>query len=295
MRTRRACLVATGLLAWCVSPLVLAQSEKISLSVLPRAGQTVRYRMTQDMAMEMTADGDSDVPIPPMKMSGRVSIRLTEAAGDVDEQGRLQVNLTYDEFIADVTINGKPSPMPGLNPLAGKLFIATYAPDGTLADMTGPPGTEQIVGPLKQMLTQITSQVPQVKLAVGETATVPVSTPLPLPIPGSRGMDLKGKSTMRLLSIDADGADRVASCESVLEATLVSAAETPAQSSTDGVALDFAMTGTGKLLIDLDRQVMKLNENTTTLDGTFSIGARDGKIGRMKVHGVMKLTVAETR
>src|SRR2546421_3594869 len=200
MRTRRARLVATGRLTWCVSPLVLAQSEKISLSVLPRAGQTVHYRMTQDMAMEMTADGDSDMPIPPMKMNGKISIRLTEAAGDVDEQGRLQVNLTYDEFIADVTVNGKPSPMPGLNPLAGKLFIATYTSDGTLADITGPPGTEQIVGPLKQMLAQIISKVPQVKLAVGGTATVPVGHPLPMPIPGAKGMGLKGKSTMRLPS-----------------------------------------------------------------------------------------------
>jgi len=185
---------------------------------------------------------------------------------------------------------------PGLQGgFVGKQFTATYSPEGVLVDMTGPPGTEQIVGPLKQMLGQILAQVPQVKLAIGETTTMPMSTPLPLPIPGSKGLEFKGKSTMTLVSIDTDGADRVASCDSVFQGTLDSTQEPSSPGPIGVVAMNFWMTGTGRLQVNIDRRVVKLNENTTTLDGTFSSPGRDGKVGRMRMRGVMKMTVAESR
>jgi hypothetical protein len=302
MKTHRAWLGAAGIVTWQLAAILIAQSEKISLSVFPHAGQTVRYRMTQDLTMTITSDADSDMPMPPMNVNAMTAITMSQAAGSADSDGRLPVILTYEEFATEVKINGNAPRLPEKNPFAGKQFTAIYSPDGTVLDLTGPAGTEAMIAPLKQMLTQLSAQLPQVKVAVGETTTIPVKMPLPLPVPGAKGFDLQGTSTLTIVSIDKDGASRVASCESKLNATLVNAADpsstetaaNPGMNPAD-VAMDLGMVGSGKLQVDIDRGVMKLNESTTTVDGTISTPGRNGKAGRMKLHGVTKITVAEAR
>ena len=300
MKTHRAWLAAAGIVTWQLAAILIAQSEKISLSVFPQAGQTVRYRMTQDLTMTITSDADSDMPMPPMNVNAVTAVTMSQAAGSADSEGRLPVILTYDEFATEVKINGNAPRLPEKNPLAGKQFTAIYSPDGTVLDLTGPAGTEAMIAPLKQMLTQLSAQLPKVKVAVGETTTIPVKMPLPLPVPGAKGFDLQGTSMLTIVSIDKDGASRVASCESKLNATVVNAADPSSPSATPGVnpadvAMDLGMVGSGKLQVDIDRSVMKLNESTTTVDGTISTPGRNGKAGRMKLHGVTKITVAEAR
>ena len=300
MKTHRAWLAAAGIVTWQLAAILIAQSEKISLSVFPQAGQTVRYRMTQDLTMTITSDADRDMPMPPMNVNAVTAVTMSQAAGSADSEGRLPVILTYDEFATEVKINGNAPRLPEKNPLAGKQFTAIYSPDGTVLDLTGPAGTEAMIAPLKQMLTQLSAQLPKVKVAVGETATIPVKMPLPLPVPGAKGFDLQGTSMLTIVSIDKDGASRVASCESKLNATVVNAADPSSPPATPGVnpadvAMDLGMVGSGKLQVDIDRGVMKLNESTTTVDGTISTPGRNGKAGRMKLHGVTKITVAEAR
>ena len=286
--------------AWQVAAILFAQSEKVSLSVVPHAGQTVRYRMTQDVTMTITADADSNGALPPMNVNTLLAFTMSQAAGDTDGEGKLPVILTYDDFLTEVKINGSAQKLGDntKNPLAGKEFTATYGPDGTILDLTGPAGTEGTVAPLKQLLTQFTAQLPKTTLGVGETTTVPVRMPLPLPIPGSKGFDLQGTSTMTLVSIGTDGGARIASCDSKLNATLANAAgaaSSPGASNPFDLAMDVTMVGGGKLQIDVDRGVLKLNESTTTVDGTIAAPGRDGKPGRVKVHGVTKITIAEAR
>jgi hypothetical protein len=282
-----------------VAAILFAQSEKVSLSVVPHAGQTVRYRMTQDVTMTITADADSNIALPPMNVNTLLAFTMSQAAGDADSEGKLPVTLTYDDFLTEVKINGSAQKLGDndKNPLAGKQFTATYGPDGTILDLTGPAGTEGTTAPLKQLLTQFTAQLPKTSLGVGETTTVPVRMPLPLPIPGSKGFELQGTSMMTLVSIDTNGGARIASCDSKLNATLASAADAASSPGANpfDLAMDVTMVGGGKLQIDVDRGVMKLNESTTTVDGTISAPTREGKPGRMKVHGVTKITIAEAR
>jgi hypothetical protein len=297
MKYLRVGIAAAGFVALHFASILFAQSEKISLSVVPHAGQTVRYRMTQDLTMTITADADAEAPMPPMNVNAVTAITMSQAAGSADNDGRLPVILTYDEFLTEVKINGVATKVPDKNPLAGKQFTAIYAQDGTVVDVTGPTGTEAMVAPLKQMLTQLTAQLPKVKLAVGESATTPLVMPLPIPLPGAKGFELQGTTTMKLVSIEQEGAGRVASCDSTLKATLVNTPEaaTPNPTNPVEVAMDIGMVGAGKLKIDIDRGVIRLNDSMTTVDGTIAAPGRDGKPGRMKLHGVTKITIAEAR
>jgi hypothetical protein len=297
----RVSIAVAAIAAWHVAAILFAQSEKVSLNVVPHAGQTVRYRMTQDVTMTITADGDTNMSLPPMNVNTVLAFTMSQAAGAADSEGRLPVILTYDDFLTEVKINGSAQKLgDNRNPLAGKQFTATYAPDGTILELTGPAGTEGTTEPLKQMLTQLTAQLPKTKLAIGETTTTPVKMALPLPVPGSKGFELQGTSTMTLVSLDREGDARIASCDSKLNATLANAAD-PSTSPTPGaanpfdLAMDVSMVGGGKLQIDVDRGVMKFNESTTTVDGTIAAPTREGKPGRMKVHGVTKVTIAEAR
>src|SRR5437870_9142709 len=113
MRTLRARSAAIGVLVWCACPVLAAQTDRVSLSTIPLPGQSVRYRMTQELAVDVTPDGAGGSPLPAAKLNGKTVMAATMRAGDADEQGRLKVNITYDEFTVDMNINGQPSlPMP---------------------------------------------------------------------------------------------------------------------------------------------------------------------------------------
>jgi hypothetical protein len=296
--TRQRASIAAAIGMWPCVAILAAQSERVSLSVVPHAGQTVRHRMTQDVTMTITPDADSDIPIPAMNVDTVLAFTMSQAAGSVDGEGRLPVVVTYDDFLTEVKINGSPQKLPDTkNPLLGKQFTALYTPDGTLVDLTGPSGDDSTTGPLRQMLMQLTAQLPKAKLAVGETTTTPLKTPFPFPIPGTSGFELVGTSTLTLVSIEKDGANRIASCDSKLQATLANAAapSSATQANPTGLAMDLNMVGGGKVQVDVDRGVMKLTETTTTVDGTVAVPGRSGKAGRLKLHGVTKVTITEAR
>jgi hypothetical protein len=296
MRSHRARLTVLGVLVLSVSSPLLAQSQRVSLGTPPQPGQVVRYRMTQEFAVDMAPDAGSDIPLPPAKMIMKTVLASTFRASDAFDQGRLKVNITYDEFSAEMTINGQPSPGMPPTPFLDKTFEATYSEDGAIVDMNGPAETEKMIEPIKQMAQQISGHMARVQLAVGETATVPLSMPLPVPLPGAGATGITGDVTVTLVSLDPDGADRIASCETTLRAGMAQTFPTPADGAGGGVTIDLKMSGTGTSKINVDRHVVRSQDGTITIDGTVSMTLPHASApSRMTVRGSIKTTMAEVR
>ena len=66
---RLSLVVAAGVLACLAAPTVIAQSEKVSIRMAPRPGQTVHLTMTQEMDFDISFDGAALPGVTgPMKM-----------------------------------------------------------------------------------------------------------------------------------------------------------------------------------------------------------------------------------
>src|ERR1043166_7486298 len=124
-------LAAIGVMAACTAAAVGAQSEKISLNIVPpRPGSTTHYQIVQETVFDVAPDGKDESALPAAKMAMKSVMHVTQQAGAVDDEGRTEVKLTYDDVKAEVCINGRPGPAPATNPLLGKTLVATYAADG---------------------------------------------------------------------------------------------------------------------------------------------------------------------
>jgi hypothetical protein len=252
--------------------------------------------MTQEMAVDVTPEAAGDVSFPRATISGKTVMAATFRASEVDQDGRIHVDVTSDEFTADVNINGQPSPPMLSNPLAGKTYQVTYSSDGSIVDMKGPPGTDAMIEAMKRLVEQMSGKWARVQLAVGEMATLPLDIPLPAPLAMAGGLGVTGETTVTLVSLEADGADRIASCENVFRASMARTFQAAADGAGGGVGIDVKMSGTGTAKIDVDRHVMRSNDGTITIDGTVSLNTPQASApSRMTVRGSIKLTMAEVR
>src|SRR5438477_10053024 len=257
MRTLRVRAAVLGVLVWCAAPSLHTQSPKVSLSTVPRPGEVVRYRMTQEMAIGFEPDATGDISFPRATMTGKTVVAMTFRAADLDQDGRVHVNVTYDEFTADMNINGRPSRPMLSSALAGKTFDMTYAADGSIVDMKAPSGTDAMIETMKRMLEQISGKSARVQLAVGETVTIPLDMPLPVPVAAAGGLGLIGERSVTLVSLETDGPDRIASCENVFRASMAHTFQPAASGGVGGVAVDVKVSGTGTSKIDVDRHVIR--------------------------------------
>ena len=290
----RARVAAIGVIAMCAGAAARAQSEKIALGILPPRPGSVHYEMTQDMSLEASPDGQGDVQLPATKMTVNTTMRLTQEAGAPDADGHVQVKLTYDDVKVSATLNGKPAPS-GEHPLAGKALVATYSSEGRLLNMTGPEGADAMVQAVRQVIEQMTGQWSRLRLAVGETQTIPMSLALPIPIPGAAGLRMTGDSTFKLTGVDVEDGNRIASCDSVFQVALSQSIDAPAAGTAAGLTVDMKMSGSGQTRIDLDRRVIKVNEGTVTIDGGLVFARDASTTARMIVRGTMKMLFSELR
>ena len=233
--------------------------------------------------------------MPPMKITGKTVIAMTQETGAADASGRIKTTVTYDELSYEMGMNGQRSPRQDASPLAGKAFVATYSADGAIVDVTGPPGTEAMTQAIKQMLEQMSGRLSRLQLAVGETASVPFDVSLPVPIPGVTGTGITGESTVKLVSLGTEpgGTGRIASCDTVFHASLARVAAPVSDRGAGELGVDLKLAGTGASRIDVDRHVMRSNAETMSIDGTITIGVDPSAPRRMKVHGAVKMNTRE--
>jgi hypothetical protein len=78
-----------------------------------------------------------------------------------------------------------------------------------------------------------------------------------------------GQRTFTLLSVNREGAERIASLEQKSDTRLTRATETPGPNSA-AMKLDFRMVGGGTMTWNLDRGYVRSSETALTMDGTMA-------------------------
>jgi hypothetical protein len=259
----------------------------------PRPGQTIHMTMSQDMDFEMSFDGASPVPgLETMKMLMRSSSAMTQKSGMQKTDGTWDVELTYDKFQSDMTMNGQSMPVGATdNQLVGKTVVMTYNRNGEMVDVKGLQAAGLTDDAFKEMMASLYGNLPVTALSVGETTVAPLDFTLPLPLPGATGMKMTGETKMKLVSINKDAQGRYATFDSTVDGKMVSAIPSP--DGTSKVTLDFTMGGNGSTVMDLDKGVVRSALTTSTFEGRIDMpaGAAPAAMPPMKLRGTVKMTM----
>lgn len=292
--------LATAACAACLTTITIAQTGKTTIGITPKPGQTIHYTGTQNITVEITPDAPPGATqpamVPPMKVEGKTVLAYTLVTSATDAQGQMTSQMTYEQATGELAINGTPFPAgDAMSRMAGQTLTVVFGADGTVVDVTGPPGTsKETADVVKSLLTEMSKYFPTMSLSVGESGTRPFSVSLPLPVPGLGPITLDGQVTTKLVSLEADGADRLANCEQSYDAAFKPPQDTAAAAGTAATpapAFDMTMRGRATLQVNVDRGLVKASQMDTTFDGAFASPLGGADAPKLKVHGVMKTTV----
>ncbi len=258
--------------------------------------------MTQEMDFVITAqDADpAESPVPPTttKVLGKTVFAFTEKTGTPDKDGRLPVEVTYDQITIERTVNGVTSPGEGLGrDLVGRTVLMTYDRNGKIVDVNVPAGLALSADTLKETMGSLLVNLPQTPLAVGETARVPFSAPLPVPTPAGDDLKMAGEMRYTLLSVTPEGGDRIARYDQTVDAKLSTTTELALPSGPGKVYISFKLAGGGGLQLNLDKGVIRSGDVQSTIDGNMymSPAGSELKLHSLVLHGTTKTSAIEVR
>jgi hypothetical protein len=286
-----------------VSPAAMPEQPKFTIRPLPRGNETVKFRMTQAMDMEISAQdadeaGAATTPASTTKMLGKTVFAFTQKSGNQDKQGHLPVDVTYDQITVERSINGVPTPGEGLGrDLVGRTVRMTYDRDGKVVDVKLPADLAMSSDALRETMSSLLGNLPKAPLAIGEAASVPFSAPLPVPTPAGNDLKMTGEMRYTLVSVERDGKDRVAKYEQTLEAQLVTVAQLDLPSGPGKVHISFRLSGRGGLVLNIDKGVVNSGDVQSTIDGNMymSPAGSEAKLHTLTLHGTTRTSAAEIR
>jgi hypothetical protein len=293
-------LPMAALCLFAVSATSFAQTEKpekVLLNLTAKPDQTTRLHMTTELVMELIFQGDIPPEIAalnPMMMQVKSITAFTQKTGPLDKQNRFEMDLIYDDVSSEISVNGNVMPSGGdVAQLKGKKIKVTMDQKGGIFDVQSPPEIQMDAAAFKELLKSLYGALPTEPMAVGETATVPLSMALPLPLPGAGPLNLQGNSKIKLLAVAREGSHRIARMDSTVEARVNTVVDFPSQSGPAKMKLDFSMTGGGPSSINLDKATVKANETTMKLEGKMTPAAESGgaKLPAIALKGSVKTIV----
>ena len=163
---------------------VAAQSEKVSITLIPQPNQTTRSTVTTEWDADFTSDGEpSDPPgtVQTAKMILKSTLAIVRKNGPLDNQGRLETEITYERVNFEMSMNGNPIPAEEtVKKLSGKKIKIIFDRKGELLDFKVPDDFGAETTAFKQSLQLIYGNLPKGELSVGETITAPLETMVPL-------------------------------------------------------------------------------------------------------------------
>jgi hypothetical protein len=278
--TRAALVLA--LLAVAAAPAV-AQTDRVTIKLVPVANQTLRFHNAQDIEMTTESDAPPDAPSP-MAMAMHMVIDTTSTIGPTDDHGNYTARMTIDQLSMSSTMNGKPMPLPATvsESVEKQVMTVSYDDQGKMTDVTMDGGVAGVNDSLKQIITRAFATLAPMTLSVGESVTVPVA--LNMPMPGGvapAGLGMSGETRYTLTSITFDGADRIAHLTLRVSNTMTpgaSAGATP-------MAIAMTMTGDGKMDVNVDRGIILHAEQHATMETSMQPRAGGAAMPNMRMHG----------
>lgn len=289
LRARRgaALIVAAAVM---LTPAVFAQT-RVMIGGLPAPNQTVRLRMTQEMDFELKPVGEPPPGIPKegIRSKGKSMLLLRQDVGTVDANGRLQLDLTYEEVSQELRVNDMPLPIPqdSYDTIRGKQVTMWMGKSNEVLDVVAPENFPIPQDQLKQFLGPLVASLPHQEMAVGETVTLPFSMALPIPVPtGGAPPMLTGQTKTTLARLVPEADDRLATLEQTMTVAFDSTGETTLGRS---VRMDVKIVGSGTTDTFVRGGLVKSNAMTGTISGQFAPSGKSG--AAMKITGTMTMTV----
>jgi hypothetical protein len=273
------------------------QSEKISLRKIPQPNQTVRMKMVQETDMDMTMEGmPAAASMGPMKVWMKSVTTMTQKNGPADAQGNILAEVSIDEASTDskTSMNGQAMPAPPTppNPLLGQKFTMTFDKQGDIVDTKFPTIAGLSEDNFKQIMKSFYGNLPSTPIGIGETATAPVDFAIPLPVAGQ--MKLDGQVQYKLISLEKDGDDRIATVTTRINGKVATDIDLPGPNGARmKMSVDIKMDGGGTSLSNLDKGVLKSSESKSTFDGPIRMsGGPNGlPLPNMTIQGNMRITL----
>jgi hypothetical protein len=273
-----------------------AQSEKISLRMLPQPNQIVRMRMVQETDVDISFDGDSSLPaavMVPVKLATKTVVGITQKSGVANAQGHIAAEITYDEITSEATMNGQP--MPANDPsrsFVGKKVTVMFDKEGNVLDIKVPADVGIPEEAFRQMLKSMYGNLPAIRLGVGESTTVPLDFTLPLPIPGAAPLKMDGDVKHTLASIERDTAGRIAKFDHAIIGKMVTDVDMAASNGKVKMSLDFNINGGGAMVRDLDKGLVRTSDTKAAFEGKIKITAESSapQMPSMNLHGTTRTT-----
>jgi hypothetical protein len=267
---------------------VSAQGDRITIQLTPKPNQVVRYHSVQEMRFTLPSGGATADPSPSLPGLGNIVATIdtvhTVTLDVPDAQGHAEARFTYDQFTMQISVNGQTMPLPfPVDTILRQSFTAIVDCDGRIVDFKGSDQNPMLAA-IKPLLA-ITLGGTSVTLSPGETASVPLSAELALPIPGAVGaMTMTGEAKYTLVSVDAGSAGRVAHLNMTVTGRLVTQ-DTQAPAAAMGMTM--SMSGDGTLDVDVARGVVTLRKQRQTID----MEIKSGVVPPMKMTGLITSTV----
>ena len=271
------------------------KAGKISLYLTPKPGQTVKLRMLSETDLEMSFDGSAapDQPaLPLMKMQMKSVTAFTQKTGALDKQNRFEMELTYDDVSGKMTMNDNELPLGDeMAKLKGKKIKVTMDQNGNVFNVQAPKETQMDGTAFKELLKSLYGALPTDPIAIGETATIPLT--MALPLPGAGPINLQGSSKVKLVAVEKDGAHQIAKLETTADAQINALMDFPGPNGPSKSKMEFSMTGGGPSSVNLSNGMVKTNEITMKLQGKISPATEsaDAKMPTMVLKGTVKTTV----
>jgi hypothetical protein len=298
MKTFSRCLAAIAIGIACLTPLTaFAQSEKITLKMIPEPNQTIRMKMVQEMEIEMSFEGDQSTgnfPAGPMKMAAKTVFGMTQKVGPQDKQGNIVSEVTYDELSSEMTMNGQSMQVGDeVGKFIGKKATATFDKQGDLVDIKIPSDLGVPEETFKQLMKSLYGNLPKTPISVGETAATPLDFALPVPVPGAGPLKMDGQIKFKLVSIERGVEGRQAKFDQSLDGKMASVMEVPTPNGAVKMSLDFTMNGVGVMLMNVDKGWIKSSDLKSTFSGKIKPAGEAGEPAppTMKLQGSMKMMI----
>jgi hypothetical protein len=285
-------------LALFASITAFAQSEKITLKMIPEPNQTVRMRMIQDIELNMSYESETpSAPAlpPPMKMTMRAVLALTQKIGAPDNEGNVIAEMTYDEFSFETILNGQLLELGDIgDKFIGKKAIVTFNKRGEMIDLKMPPDIGLPEESFKEMLKSLYGSLPQTPIGLGEVATAPLNFNVPVPLPGAPPMKMDGQMNFKLISVEKDATGRIAKFDQSMEGKMVNDNEVSLPTGKVKMSFDLKLNGGGDLVMNVDKGVLKSSDTRMTFGGKIKTTreSSEPQLPTAIMQGTIKIAVA---
>jgi hypothetical protein len=273
-----------------------AQAEKIALKMVPEPNQTVRMRMIQDMELNMSFESETPVEgETPLKMLARTVFALTQKVGAPDKDGNITSELTYDEVVSEMTLNGQEIQLgDAAGKFIGQKILATFNRRGEIIDFKIPTSLELSEESLKKTLKSLYGDLPQTTIGIGEIATAPLDFTIALPVPGAPPLKIDGLINSKLVSVDKNATGRIAKLTQTVGGKMVSDIDVPRPNGhANKISVEFNMNGGGDMMMDVDRGVLRSSDVKVTFGGRLKMmdESSEKKSPTINMQGTVKTTV----